>query len=249
MSKRFAILAIVSLFCIANVGSAAVAGLLLNGSSGQITVSLTSITWDPDSAALPAPGPPWNGDVSSGTTLTFTGGPLGLQEGIEINNAVPLTASTSLPENKFLQFENHPLLDFELTAVLAGSSNTNCQTLTVGQSCSIVAGSPIILTLQSGGSTGATLNLQGLASDNGGTTFASTWIGLYSTTLPGETPAQIQNFFCPGGSCTNTTGVINSSNSGSFTATVIPEPSSFVLMSGGALSLLGLLRLRKRFGR
>src|SRR5689334_4057369 len=88
------------------------------GSSGFVQATLTSINWTPDSAALPVPGPPWNGDVNSATDLVFAGGPLLPQEGVLINNGKPF--GTPPPPgsgvfNPFLQFEVHTNLLYFLT--------------------------------------------------------------------------------------------------------------------------------------
>jgi len=265
MKQRFAILAILSLCCVLGTASASVVGSLLTGSSGNITVSDTAITWTPDSAALPTTTCPGakacNGDVASASALMFTGcltgvngsaGCLTTQEGIEINNGVPLTPSTVIPEDKFLLFESHPLLDFKMTSVTVPipTNGTNCAGLiNDGDSCVIFVGSPILLSLTNGGSqTFASLSFKGVASDDAGVTFASNWKGGFSVTL-GETPAQLQKDFCPGAipaSC-DTTGTVTKtvSNAGSFFVTVIPEPSSFLLIGGGLIGLAGLFRRKK----
>src|SRR5690242_21007179 len=115
---------IVGMLALANAASATPVGILGAGSSGTLDMTLLSLTWTPDPAALPVPGPPWNADVNSATTLTFTGGPLLLREGILVNNGLPLCAgtnttcpggATAFPITTFLQFEAHPNLVFELT--------------------------------------------------------------------------------------------------------------------------------------
>lgn len=263
MKQRLAILAIIILFGALGTASATVVGTLLTGSGGTITVTNFGITWNPD----PNPGPPWNGEVATGTFLSFgacaspgalgSAGCLTAGEGIDINFGGPLGPPpiTILPENFFLVFQNHPLLDFKLVDVLPGSLNTSCSTLLVNQSCSPFLGSPIILTLLSGNRTSAVLNFDGLASDNAGATFNSNWVGGFSATIVNTTPGALQALFCPGGppftpppagTC-NSTGSISTSNSGSFfvTAVGIPEPGSLVLIGGGLIGLATLLRRRK----
>src|ERR1035441_11074493 len=139
--------------------SAGVIGTLFTGSSGQITVTTTSITWDADASGLPVGS--WNGDVTTGTDLTFLGctgglgdpGCLSVREGIDINHLAPLVSGvTPFPIDGFLTFAAHPLLDFTLTGVSPGSANLNCIGLPIGGSCSVIPGSPIILTLLERGS-------------------------------------------------------------------------------------------------
>jgi hypothetical protein len=253
MKKQLACVAILSFGLLGNA-SASVIGTLFTGSAGDISVSNNGITWNTDSSSTPA-GPPWNGEVASGTALNFAGcvgglgsaGCLSVTEGIEINNAVALTPLSVLPEDFFLRFAAHPLLDFKLVDVLPGSSNTNCAGLSVNQSCSPFLGSPIVLTLLAGNRTGATINFDGVASDNGGATFTSNWVGGFSATIPTMTPAQLQALFCPGGVCIFGAGspVVSASNSGSFFATSIPEPGSLAMIGGGLLGLAALLRRKK----
>lgn len=246
---------------LAPVASANVVGNLSIGSGSGITVTLASITWNTDTGANPA-GPPWNAEVSSsGTTLTFAGCPSGVlgtagcldvapnspNEAVEVNNANPLTAGTSLPESGFLLFSGngttHAVLNYTLTTVFAGPSNTNCGSLALFQSCAAVAGSPIALELTSTGTT-ATLNLAGTVTDGTGTT---SWTGSFSATFT-ETPAQLQNDFCPGGVC-NPSISKTTSNSGTFTAvSAVPEPGTMALIGAGFIGLSALLR-RKRAAR
>jgi len=246
---------------------------LATGSGGSITVSLSAITWSTDPASTP-PGPPWNGDVagSLGTTsptfLTFAGcgtgvlgaagcldaGINGPNEGIEINGNVPLTPSTVLPENNFLTFAGngttHVAIDYTLTQVLAGSTNSNCAGLGQFQSCSInILGqtSPIVLTLEGTGTT-ATLNLLGTVSDGVG--IAANWSGKFSATFPTTTPEQILLALCPSGTCTAADVTANrtesTSNSGTFNSTTVPEPSYTVVLIGGGLIGLAMAIRRKK---
>jgi hypothetical protein len=252
MKQRVAALAIITLFGALGSANASIIGSLFTGSAGSVVVTLTSINWQPDASANPFPGPPWNGEIANPTALMFNGcasgvtgtlGCLTIGDGVVINNNVSLTPSSVLPEDHFLQFANHAALDYTLTTVFTGSTNLNCSGLSVGQSCSLFLNSPIILTLGAGNRTSASINLAGTATDGVGP--ISNWAGGFSATIPNETPAQIQAFFCPGGSCTNTTGSISGSNSGSFFATTVPEPGTFAFIGGGLIGLATLLRRRK----
>jgi len=260
MKLRFATMAIISSFCLMGTASASIVGTLLTGSAGDITVSNAGITWNTDPSSTPA-GPPWNGEVANGTNLSFVGCPSGVlnsagclsvTEAVEINHALTLSPGSILPIDGFLLFANHGNLDFKLVDVLAGSNNTNCAGLVnVGDSCSPFLGSPIILTLQAGGRTSATVNFDGVASDNGGVTFTSTWVGGFGATV-NKLPSAIQAEFCtvPASgpvlvsACTSTINE-STSNSGSFFATATPEPGSLALIGGGLIGLAALLRRKK----
>ena len=237
--------------------SATVIGTLATGSGGSLIFSLSFIRFAVDPSANP-PGPPWNGEVSTATSLTFAGCPSGIlgtagcldsapfspNEAVEINHNTDLTASTVLPEDGFLLFAGngttHVTIDYTLTSVLAGSSNTNCAGLAQFQSCSFFAGSPLVLTLQGAGTT-VTLNLAGSVTDGVGA--IANWTGKFAATFPNQTPGQLQLALCPSGTCgaadlaRGTT--LTTSNSGTFAAlAAVPEPSTLWL---GGIGLFGLL--------
>jgi hypothetical protein len=249
--------------------SASVINTLLTGSTGNVTVSLNSLVFntdpEPGGACTTTLGKGCNSDVAAGTSLAFTGGPLATGEGIYINNNdLTLTAPSASDANQFLTFAAHPSLVFSETSVGPGSATTNCATANAnGLSCSVFAGSPIILTYANGNSF-VGIGVAGKASDTGvaGLAAGSTYTGGFSeffTTnilvggvLVAPTPQNIQLFFCPSGTCVAADFLsgrsIMSSQSGTFTAIApssVPEPSSIFLGSLGLVMLLLGARFRK----
>jgi len=221
------------------------------GSSGVVNATLTSILFTSDPIALGlCPGAPCNGDVNTGTTLVFAGGPLTTGEGILINGGQPFgtppPASAGI-FNPFLQFAFHPGLLFFITGVDAGSANLNCAGLANGDSCSInVAGtpSPVLLT-RNGSNTNVSISLFGVATDGIGG--LSDWTGGFSATIPGKTPLQLEQFFCGADAiCTAAEAaasptLIVRSTSGSF-VTVVPEPNTTIMLGAGLILLSLTLR-------
>src|SRR5689334_24181267 len=151
-----------------------------NCAGGGVTVTATAIDWQ-----LPVDGT--NGGIVTGTTtnLTYSGGTLG--SGVT-GTILDLSTSTSLPLSGFMTFSGTPL-NFTLTSIAPGSSNTACAALSNFQTCSVSAGSPFVLELLPGGQTSITLVTFGTATDGSGT---SNWQGLFTAQLPNMTPAQIQ---------------------------------------------------------
>lgn len=245
-STAVLVLAVVFLFSSAMPASATVSGTLLTGSAGTITYSATSITINVDPSSTP-PGPPWNGEVANATSLTFAGcasgvlgnvGCLAVTEAIEFAKNAPITGVLAA-NNPFIQFAAHPLLQFTVTAIGPGSPSTNCATVvTIGDSCSPFAGSPLVLTKSAVG-TEVSFGMFGTATDGAG---SSTWSGLLESPVVGETPAQIQTALLGG-------GPVTSSQSGAFVATAltVPEPTTVSLLGVGLL-MLGR-GLRKRTAR
>ena len=219
----FWVAALLAVSCVSSL-SAAVLGDLKTGSAGTMTIALSSITFNSDPSAVPI-GPP-NSKVTTGTSLTFTGGPLAIDEGVLVSS--PLTSSTTLPVTTYLQFALHPNLVYSLTSIGPGSSNTNCATATsIGDSCSPFAGSPLVLTKSSAGTT-ISFAVAGRASDTGtgGLSSGSVYGGMFTGVVAGQSPAQILLFFCPSGSCVSadfTSGKsLTTSQSGDFVATAAP---------------------------
>src|SRR5205823_6314394 len=186
--------------------SASVINTLLTGSTGTVTVSLNSLIFNNDPAALPAGctttlGRGCNSDVATSTNLSFIGGPLATGEGILVNNNdLTLTAPSASDANQFLTFASHPNLVFSISWPPGpGSANTNCATANSnGLSCSVFAGSPIVLTYLNG-HTSASLGVNGKASDTGvaGLAGGSNYTGGFSQTftdlLPNGTAPTPQN--------------------------------------------------------
>ncbi len=251
--------------------SASVINTLLSGSTGTATISLSSMIFNSDPAALPLGtctttlGRGCNSDVSTNTTLAFIGGPLATGEGIYVNNNdLTLTAPSAADANTFLTFAAHPNLVFSISWPPGpGSSNTNCATTNNNNAgpCSIFAGSPLILSYVNG-HTAESLGVSGKASDSGvaGLAGGSTYSGGFSQTftdiLPNgtaPTPQNIQLYFCPTGTCTaadfSSGKSITSSQSGTFTASAststVPEPGTLLLTLLGSLFVAGSVVSRR----
>jgi len=220
--------------------SAAVIGSFASNGSGtnpQVTITLTGLNFGP------------NPNLTVGaSTLTYGSGTL-----LAAGTTGDLMSASSLPLNDFMTFTGTPL-DFTLTGLGPGSSNTNCAALMNLGTCSIPLGggftSPVVLELQNG-STVASLTVFGTVTD--GTGVVSVWSGTLSTTLTADLstytsspnvsgapiPGDIEAYFAahPGGAITST-------HSDTFLA-IIPEPTTMALVLGSLLVGVGATRRRK----
>jgi hypothetical protein len=221
------------------ISSSAMAGAIgnlsvANCAGGGVTVTLTTIVWTPPTMG----GTAGCIDTGIGTSVSYTGGGGGtLLPGV-VGNILNLTAGGG-SVNDFMTFAvpTAYTLDFVLTGLGPGVGNTNCGTLNAaGQTCSVAAGSPFILTYLTATTTGVSLGAFGTITDGGVT---SSWIGSFTTQLNSYTGA-IQTTELGGGS-------IASTQSGNFTVSSVPEPGtvSMFLLSGIALIGFG----RKRLGK
>src|ERR1700676_1657026 len=132
------------LFLVSNA-SASIMGTVLTGSTGNVTISLSSVIFNVDPAATGG----GNSDVANGTALTFAGcasgvlgspGCLSAKEGVTVNNAdLTLVAPSAANANTFLTFAAHP--NFVASMVWPtgpGSTTTDCSTANSnGLSCSV----------------------------------------------------------------------------------------------------------------
>ncbi len=202
---------------------------IANCAGGGVTLTETTVT------SLPAGTLAGTGciETGAGTNVAFSGGSIG--QGLA-GNILNLTTSSVFPVNNFMTFPAvSPVLDFVLTGLGPGSSNTSCAGLLFGQSCSIVAGSPFVLT-SFGTNTTLSLLANGTVADATGT---STWSGLFSSQF-NMSAATIQTTILGGGAITST-------YSGQFTVASVPEPPALILLG---LSLIGLAAWHwKRQGR
>ncbi len=243
----------------ANIASAAVNGTLNVGSAGTVTISAAGVTFNPDPSAY-SQASNIVAEVGVGTSLTYSGcssgtlaaagtvnGCLFVTEGL-IMTPTSLTAATP-PQNPLFAFAQTNNLTFSLTGYGAGSSNTNCTGLGVGDSCSFVAGSPLIFTRTATGSE-MTIGLVGSAFDGSGD--ISSILGQFSAPIASMTPAQLDAFLCPGGVC-DPDNAITASSAGNFVVIATnqqneptPEPASWMLMIFGFAGLAFVRRARTR---
>jgi hypothetical protein len=194
---------------------------------GGVDVTLTSIDW-----LLPVGGGFGCTVTGTPTNVTYSGGVL--VSGVT-GSILDLGPATVLPLANFMTFTGNPGLTYELDGLGPGVANTNCAALLIGESCSVFAGSPFILTWLGGLNTTVSLSAFGRVFDATG---FSLWSGAFTSQFADLTPAMIQAIILGGGK-------INNTYSGTFTATTIPEPASLALLGMGLLGAAA--RARKRW--
>ena len=197
-----------------------------NCAGGGITVSATTITWAPVGTAT------GTGciDTGIGTNVTYSGGQT---LGAGVTGSIKNLPAGGLPVDQFMTFTGSTL-DFVLSSLGPGSSNTNCSGLAIGASCSVFAGSPFLLTNLGGGTTAIGLTATGTVTDGGVTT---SWTGAFTTQL-NLYAATIQMDI-------NNGDTISSTHSGQFVVSSVPEPNTVTMLFLGGLALMGT-KLRRR---
>jgi hypothetical protein len=233
--RKLALLTVALFFLVGSTASAAVIGdLVFNSADEEVYVSLSSIDWGPRNTP-PTADTTGIINTTAGTTLTYSGGSVGIGETGTIKDLV-LTGPPIIPNVGFITFASHPGLSLDLLGLGPGSSNTNCgATTSTGDSCSLAlpggAVSPFVLTRIGNRST-VTLGVFGTATDSSGA--VTPWNGTFTTQI-NMTPGQIASFFAA-----NPTGEISSSYSAE--VSVVPEPTTFLLMGLGLIAIGGVRR-------
>lgn len=230
-------LTLLAFSCVYFTGSAIASPIgtlnVTNCAGGGITVTTTDIIWSPTGTS------PGTGCIVTGlgTNVSFSGGTIAAAE---VGNIKNLSAGGGAV-NEFMTFPSlGPIdLNFVLTNFGAGSSNTNCASAnTPGATCSVVAGSPFILTFLGniGGIPNTTISLSafGTVSDANG---ISNWSGGFSNNR-NLTPGTIQALVLA-------QGFGESTYAGQFKIEMagVPEPMTALLIGAG-LVLLALFRPR-----
>ena len=244
LKKQIYILAGIACFGISGIASAEVMGeaqlgqcapAAPGGLSG-VTISATSITWDPATLGGTA------GCFVTGSPTSITSTQPTVLSG-QMGNILNLTAGGGAV-NDFITF-NGTTLDFVLTGFGAtGALSTACDS-TVGDSCIVAVGSPFELRNTTGGVT-LDFTVLGSITDGG---VLSTWSGLFTSQIAGQTTLGIQNEILgigePPMSISSTYSM-----SLNIAPTVVPTPEpalvSMLLLAGAGLIGIERKRSRKR---
>ena len=222
------------LFSVTNA-SATVTGHLdiANCTGGGVTVTATTIDF-----TLPVGGGTGCIQTGTGTNVAYAGGGP-LLPGVA-GTILDLTAGGGTVVD-FMTFIGNPLLHFDLTGLGPGVNNTTCATTfdPNAASCSVVAGSPFILSPTSTG-TSITLSAFGIARD--GSLPTSTFSGAFTTQIAGVTPQSIKTTILTTG------GSVSSTDSADFVInfTGVPEPSTISMAALGGLLVAFAARKRSR---
>jgi hypothetical protein len=223
---------------------ATVTGTLNIGENGTITVTESSILFNLNDTSG------GSAEVAANSTLTYAGSPaLATGDPIDINviggiatPIVPIGPGDQGPGSYQVDapvtFPDQPNLLITLTDFGAGSTNTDCSTVTKnGESCSPLTPqgpSPIVLTYLNG-ETIASLAVNGTATDDGGVTTTSL-SGGFSTVID-ETPAQLASA---------TSFATDSVVDGKLTlSAATPEPSTISII-GLACLFMGIVVAKRR---
>jgi hypothetical protein len=228
--KHFVLVAVAALAVMQVPAKATAFGTLDIGvsSGGGVTVTATTITFTPSTGGIV---------TTAGTDVTFGASASSLLPGVT-GNILSLTGV--LPVDNFMTFTGATGLDFTLQGLGPGTTNTTCTGLSGGGSCSVITGSPFVLTSNGAGGSNVFLDAFGTVTDGTGVT--STWSGLFSQPISTLTPAQIQTeILTPGGS-------VSSPFSGDFTVTITPEPGTLSMLAIG-LGFLGVFLYSNRSKR
>jgi hypothetical protein len=243
--------------------SANVVGTLdvANCNGGGVLVTSTTITWLPAASTQPvllAGAPANTGCISAGigTGLTWSGG------GSMTSGLGWIQDEPGAPPAAFMVFppsggNTTQQLNFFLTngfgftppAGYQGSGQTACSNAaaTPGDSCTLFAGSPFLLTGNANGTTDVKLFAAGTVADpNNGT--GSTWSGTFETNLGGS-PTSVYNQICGASNAAPTAANCTGSGQSTFAniITVVgPEPgTTAMILLGGILMVASSYRKRR----